>query len=149
MEGYSGWQRISLVVDSGAAETVIPHLLVTSYPIEETDESRNGACYASATGDPIPNLGEQKIPLYTAEGTLRSMRFQAAPVAKALGSVKRMCTAGHRVIFDEDGSYIENKVTGEINWLREENGNYVLDLWILPPEAVAQQAAHQGFGGRP
>ena len=110
---------------------MIPHTLVPHYPVEETEKSRAGLCYASATGAPIPNLGEQKLPMVTSEGSLRMMTFQAAPVAKALGSVTRICQAGHRVVFDsEEGSYIENKHTGEINWLREENGNYILDLWI-------------------
>ena len=53
---------------------------------------------------------------------------------KRLGSVKRICAAGHRVVFDEDGSYIENKSTGEVNILREDNGNYMLDMWIVPPQ---------------
>ena len=61
---------------------------------------------------------------------MRAMTFQAAPVAKPLGSVKRICQAGHYVIFDEDGSYIVNKATGELNWLREQRGNYMLDAWI-------------------
>ena len=56
------------------------------------------------------------------------MTFQAAPVAKPLGSVKRICQAGHCVVFDEDGSYILNKIAGELNWLREDNGNYMLDV---------------------
>ena len=94
---------------------MIPHTLVTDYPILETDKSRSGACYASATGEPIPNLGEQKLPFATKEGSMRAMTFQAAPVAKPLGSVKRICQAGHYVIFDENGSYIANKTTGELN----------------------------------
>ncbi len=143
-----GWQLMSMAVDSGAAETVIPHNLVTQYPIWATKESAAGLCYASATGQPIPNLGEQKLPLYTKEGTLRGMTFQAAPVSKPLGSVKRMCAAGHRVVFDEEGSFIQNKASGEINWLREEEGNYVLDVWIVPPEAVPQQPG-EGFGWQP
>ena len=61
------------------------------------------------------------------------MTFQAAPVSKPLGSVKRICAAGHRVVFEEDGSYIENKTTGEVNMLREDNGNYMLDMWVVPP----------------
>ena len=89
--------------------------------------------YASATGDPIPNLGEQLLPLLTSEGTLRAMTFQAAPVDRPLGSVKRMCDSGHSVVFDGPDSYVLNKLTGEVNWLREENGNYVLDLWVAPP----------------
>ena len=128
----SEWQLLSLAVDSGAAETVIPHMLVQGHPIRETDASRSGLNYVSATGDPIPNLGEQRLPLVTQEGSLRSMTFQAAPVDRALGSVKRMCKSGHRVVFDESGSYVMNKNTGEINWMREENGNYMLDMWVVP-----------------
>ena len=141
-----GWQLLSVAIDSGAAETVIPHRLVGQHPVRATESSRNGMCYASATGQPIPNLGEQCLPLITQEGTLRGMTFQAAPVSKALGSVKRMCSSGHRVVFDEDGSYVENKITGEVNWLREEAGNYMLDLWVIPPEEIPAEA---GFGRQP
>ena len=136
------WQKVSMAVDSGAAETVIPYKLVRSHPIHETDASKSGLNYASATGDPIPNLGEQRLPLITQEGTLRAMTFQAAPVSRPLGSVMRMCKSGHRVVFDDEGSYIQNKVTGEITLLREENGNYMLDVWILPNN-------DPGFGRQP
>ena len=61
----TGWQKISLAIDSGAAETVIPHLEVRAHPIKETESSRRGVTYASATGAPIPNLGEQTLPLLT------------------------------------------------------------------------------------
>ena len=127
-----GWQYLSLTVDSGAAETVIPHDLVTDHRICDTEASRSGLCYASATGQPIPNLGEQRLPLMTVEGTMRGMTFQAAPVSRPLGSVKKICKSGHRVVFDEEGSYIQNKANGEINWMREEQGNYILDLWVMP-----------------
>ena len=146
------WRKISMAIDSGAAETVIPHTLVTEYPIVETERSRSGACYASATGEPIPNLGEQKLPMATEEGSMRAMTFQAAPVAKPLGSVKRICQAGHYVIFDEEGSYIMNKVTGELNWLREQNGNYMLDVWIPPPSLASANTWHSHeypFGRQP
>ena len=112
------WQYLALTVDSGAAETVIPHMLVEDHPIRETNASRSGLNYASATGDPIPNLGEQRLPLMTQEGSLRAMTFQAAPVDRALGSVKRMCSSGHTIVFDDDGSYVLNKLTGEVNWMR-------------------------------
>ena len=58
-------KKISLAIDLETAETVIPHKLVTDYLILETDKSRSGACYASATGEPIPNLGEQKLKFAT------------------------------------------------------------------------------------
>ena len=140
-----GWQMITMAVDSGAAETVIPHTLVMGQPIMETAASKAGVNYASATGQPIPNLGEQRLPLCTSEGSLRSMTFQAAPVSRALGSVKRMNETGHIVVFDGTDSYIQNKATGEITWLREENGNYLMDLWIMPMDDLTEMK-RQGFG---
>ena len=76
------------------------------------------------------------------------MTFQATPVSRALGSVKRMNETGHVVVFDGQNTYIQNKVTGEVNWLREENGNYLMDLWIMPMDKL-NELKHQGFGRQP
>ena len=138
---------MSIIIDSGAAETVIPHTQVPDHPVRETKALKAGVCYSSATDEPIPNLGEQKIPLVTNEGSLRVMTCQVAPVARPLGSVKRMCQAGHRIVFDEEGSFIQNKTTGELNWLREENGNYVLDVSIVPGNMWFNN--EPGFGRQP
>ena len=118
------WRKISIAIDSGAAEIVVPHALMTNYAISPTDKSRAGVCYASATCEPIPNLGEQKLPLATVEGSFRAMTFQVAPLAKPLGFVQRICAAGHMVVFDSEGSYIVNKEAGELNWLRHDNRNF-------------------------
>ena len=72
---------------------------------------------------------------------------QVAPVAQPLGSVKRMCQAGHRVVFDDEGSYIENKWTGEANWLREEDGNYIMDVHVVPGRYV-EEMSKAGFIGQ-
>ena len=88
--------------------------------------------FQSATGEPIPNLGELKVPLFTREGTTRKMTFTGAPVAKPLASVKKICSAGHVVVFDDEGSFVYNKITGEVNALREDNGNYMLDAYVTP-----------------
>ena len=71
------------------------------------------------------------------EDTFRGMTFQAARVSKPLGSVKRICAAGHRVVFEEGALYSENVATGEINMLREENRNYMLDMWVVRPQTTA------------
>ena len=43
---------------------------------------------------------------------------------------------GHAVVFEEDCSYIINKETKECNLLREDNGNFMLDIWTPPnPES--------------
>ena len=79
---------------------------------------------------------------------LRSMTFRAAPVDRALGSAKRMCQPGHRTIYGEGGSYNVNKLTGGVNVLREDIGNYTLDTLVMPVEEC-QQALHQAGFTRP
>ena len=84
------------------------------------------------------------------EETFRGMTFKSASVSKLLGSVKRICVAGHRVVFDGDGSYNENKSTGEVNMLREYNGNQMLDMCVVPPQTTEwgpmQNNAPPSFG---
>ena len=67
------------------------------------------------------------------------MRMQAAEVARPLASVKRICEARHIVVFDEDGSFIYNKDTHEVNHLWEEGGNYMLDVWVPPSDTQTFQ----------
>ena len=57
------------------------------------------------------------------------MTAQVCAVTKNLLSVNGMTKNGHRVVFDDDGSYIEDKSSGERNWMHEFNGSYILKLW--------------------
>ena len=41
--------------------------------------------------------------------------------------------AGNRVVFDESGSFIEDKRSGEKMWLREDNGMYMLKMYVKIP----------------
>jgi hypothetical protein len=34
------------------------------------------------------------------------------------------------VVFDEDGSFIEDKNNGERIWLKEERGMFMLKMWV-------------------
>ena len=74
------------------------------------------------------------------------MTFQATEnVRKPLAAVKRIVEAGHAVVFapqEFGGAFILNVETGEETRLREDDGNYMLDVWIPPAEAV-------GFHGHP
>ena len=135
--GWNEWELLpmGITIDSGAAETVIPEHVGAMYPRVATMASESGLEYQSATGQPIRNLGEKTLNLMVTDGTMRRMTMQVAEkVSKPLGSVSRICAAGHRVVFDDDGSYIEHKETGQTSWLRQENGVYVLDAWIAPPK---------------
>ena len=132
-EADKRWVQLAIAIDSGACDSVIDPGDVPSNVVQETRGSRNGEDYQSATGETIPNLGELHLGLVTREMSIRGMTFTGAPVAKPLGSVKRLCAARHTVVFDEDYSFIFNKDTGELNQLREEEGNYMLDVWVAPP----------------
>ena len=135
-EKMSEWTKLSLAVDSGACESVIDAAeQVPGYEVQETRASKSGLVYASATGEEIANLGEVFLPMMTKENTKRSMKMQVADLSRPLASVKRICEAGH--VLGEDGSFIFNKMTGEINQLREESGNYMFDVWI-PPKSTRQ-----------
>ena len=45
-------------------------------------------------------------------------------------SVSNICECGSKVIFDEEGSYIEDNITGERTPLYKRNGVYVMDMRI-------------------
>ena len=143
-----GWTRLSLAVDSGACESVMNPDDAPGHEVTETPESRRGDNFASATGEPIQNLGAMQLPMVLREMSLRSMRLCAAPVTRPLASVKKICKAGHMVIFDEDGSYIYNKSSGEINMLREDDGNYMLDVWV-PPKDLKPSETMKSFHRQP
>ena len=144
-EKTPGWTRMSVAVDSGACDNVIApgHIPEYEEDVRETKASINQEDFVSATGDPIVNYGELKLPVYTREQSMRGMVFQAAGVAKPLCSVEKLCEAGHVVWFDSEGSFIYNKATGECNALRREEGNFMLDVYV-PPRALAR---NMGFIG--
>ena len=52
------------------------------------------------------------------------------------------------VIFDDEGSYIYHKASGEINVLREDDGNYMLDVWI-PPKGMRPNEAMKSVHRQP
>ena len=61
---------------------------------------------------------------------IKSLTAQVCDVNKALLSVRRIVENGHKVVFDQSGSYIEDKSSGEKMWLREEGGMYMLKMWV-------------------
>ena len=58
------------------------------------------------------------------------MIAQICAVNKTLMSVSKIAKAGNRVVFDEDGSYIEDKTTGDRLWMTQVGGMYSVKLWV-------------------
>ena len=134
-------------MDSGACDNVINPKDLAAYEdqVMETEASANQENFLAANGEEIDNYGEVKVPAVTRERTLRGITFQAAGVSKGLLSVEKMNENGHAVVFDGDVSFVDNKATGEVNHLRRQDGNFMLDLWILPPDV----AETWSFGRQP
>ena len=87
--------------------------------------------YEVADGTTIPTLGEKAFVGISEEGDTKwGVTTQVCEVNKALLSVRRMVQAGNRVVFDPDGSYIEDRESGRMTWLHDEGGMYILNLWV-------------------
>ena len=129
-----GWQRVPLTVDSGACDTVADSRSFPGYPFQETEASRAGSAFSTAAGDPNPHLGETEIVACIGGGDIRTIRTQCSTVAKPMFSVKQMIEACQFVRFCEAGGFILDTHIGKVDWLREGNGNYILDTWLVPHE---------------
>jgi len=127
------WERVIMVIDSGASAPVMPPSKGKAYPLESSEGSRRGAEYECANGAALANLGQKRMPVMTAEGTLRGYSTQCADVSKPLQSVRHLCKNHHTVVFDETGSYIHNKLTDEVNWIVDDGLNYTMEVWVVPP----------------
>ena len=125
-----GWEEIEFALDSGATETVLGENMLKSVETKEGVASRRGVEYEIATGELIPNLGEKRFQAVSEEGVTRNITAQVCDVNKALMSVKKVMRAGNRVVFDEDGTYVEDKTTGEKIWARDEGGMFMVRLWV-------------------
>ena len=130
------WHAIELAVDSGASETVVGEDMLPGVETKEGPASKRGVMYEVANGIRIPNLGEKNFQGYTDyEGIKRGIKAQVCEVNKALLSVSKLVSAGNRVVFDPQGSYIEDTTTGEQIWLQETGGMYPLEMWVPAAEA--------------
>ena len=130
------WEYFEAILDSGATVTVVPPHLAKEYEILEGEASKAGVKYDIANGEEIPNLGEKLMPIMTSEGTTRGLRAQVADVSKPLQAVRSLVRSGHVVVFGdgEDGNanYIMNKLTGEVNMVKDDGTNYLLGMYVIP-----------------
>ena len=147
----ANWRRMSMSVDSGAIDTVVPP---DTFPGEvvSTLATQSGFVYYGAEGSDIPHMGEQDIQGLNRNGRGFKMKAQVAPVTKPLCAVNKMLAAGNRVVFDSepDGTvgangpacYIINKATGEVTPIENRGGDFQLDLFI-PVQGGEVQGAQQ------
>ena len=129
----NGWRRLTVVVDSGAGENVMPVGVLDFAPIKPTPRSKAGKGFRGAGGEQIANHGEQRVICKTKEGQTRRTTWQVADVRRPLMSVSRMAAAGNEIILNGHNPRVINKKTNEVTHLRREGNVYVLDLWVQLP----------------
>ena len=65
-----------------------------------------------SNGRPLPQTRRTETAALGARREVEGNHVSAL-VDRALGSVERMCSSGRMVVFDDDGSCVLNKMTGE------------------------------------
>ena len=140
----AGWTKVRVIPDSGAVESVAPANMAPNYRVHKSPGSERGQMYTTASGDEIPNEGQQFLPSVCENGVCSEQKWQLSAVTRPLQSVGELCDAGHRVVFGRSGGVIQNVTTGEETYITREHGTYLVDLWI-PPVSQAPAVAAAGF----
>ena len=129
------WEKLELVVDSGAAETICPATLAKGVETTPGIKFTQGVKYTCANGKKLPNLGEKKMIMSVDDtGMEHRITMQVADVSRPLMSVSRAVDSGNKVVFDDKWSYIENKRTGLRTTIQRRGGLYVLESWVRPTD---------------
>ena len=84
---------------------------------------------------------------FTEEGGQRGITAHVCAVNKTLMSVSKMAAQGNRVIFGDDGSYIEDKASGERTWMQQVGGMYILQMWVSRKTAKEAGFERRGVSG--
>ena len=133
----AGWTKVRSVMDSGCGCSVAPPGMCPAYPILESEGSRRGQEFVSASEDVLVNLGEQKLNVELEDGEESLFKYQIADVSRALNSIAEICDGGHpdyghRVVFGRRGGMILNLETGKETYFDREKNIYCLDYWVKP-----------------
>ena len=125
------WEKVTMTADTGAVTHVVRPDVAPQLSLNETEASRTGKGFTGAEGSKLPNLGEKHANGVTDEGLPINMTWQVAGKLKRnLAAIGRICSEGNRVVFDEEGSYIENKSTKAQIPMRKVGGLFEFDLWL-------------------
>ena len=127
------WEMVELAVDSCATETICGENMLTSIRVQETEASKRGVEYEVANGEKIPNMGGKQFVGISTEGIKRNLTAQVCEVNKPLLSVRKVVSAGNRVVFEPENSYIEDMTTNEKMWSEQDRGMYILQMWVRNP----------------
>ena len=124
----TGWERIVLTVDSGAADTVMPASISKLVPISRSPKL--GTQYEAANGGVLVNLGGKKCNFRTGPDMPELlMSVQIVDVHKPLLAASKIVEAGNAPVFSKDDPHIQIK-NGPKLPMKCVNGTYELEMWV-------------------
>ena len=129
---FDKYRKIQILVDSGAAENVLPPNLLPDMEAKEGEAAKKGVKYMTADGNEIPNLGEFDLPFRTYEGHKCGIKFQLADVKRPLLSVTALTSKGNTVTFSETGGKIVSPDGKQNIGFHRQQGVYVLEVYVPP-----------------
>ena len=128
-----------MVVDSGAADNVVPRSMFPEIGIRQTERSKDGKGFKGPGGENIKNNGQQDMSVRTPEGSVRKSTWQVTDVRRPLVSASHIIQAGNGLLVGKDEAYVMNRKKKEKSMLRKEGNVYVLDLFVRvhaqPPQS--------------
>ena len=116
------------MVDSGAAENVLPPSECLHVRLEPTQRSRAGIGFRGAGGDRIHNYGQRTFRARLQGGSTAKCTWQVADVKRPLMSVGKMIEAGNKVHLDGNPRVV--RPNGQSIPLRKAGNVYLIDLWV-------------------
>ena len=125
----SKWERLTGVVDSGAAENVLPAGVCNHVKLSATRRCDAGIGFRGAGGERIRNHGQRKFKVRMRDGHVAGTTWQVADVKRPLMSVAKMVAAGNRVHLDSKDPRIV-RLKGDVIPLRKAGNVFVVDLWV-------------------
>ena len=132
----SKWERLAAVVDSGAAEDVLPAGVCNHVKLSATRRSDAGIGFRGAGGERIRNHGQRKFKVRMRDGHVAGTTWQVADVKRPLMSVAKMVAAGNRVHLDSKDPRIVRP--------KGEAGNvFVVDLWVRKDATSRRPGFHR------
>ena len=133
-------------MDSGTLDSVAPPSILPGVTIKDSEGSRSGQNYGSATGHRAPNLGEQQFVGTFEDNSKAPVSFQIADITRPLLAVGKICDQNSHVGFGKSGGVIYDLDAGRrTNFYRDDDGMYQLDIWVPKDKANAEPS--EGFPG--
>ena len=129
------WKKVTVVVDLGAAENVMPSSMFPEMGIRQTERSNIGKGFKGPGGEKIRNYVQQAMSVRTSEGFAHKSTWQVANVRRLLVSASHIIQAGTDLFIGKYEAYIMNRKK-EKSMLRTEGHVFVLDLFVRVPPSV-------------